>query len=250
MKKVLLALFLAPALCSAASAQEAQALWADLAETRPFRADQEVGGQVAEDWYSSKWRGSISAFYRASFPSSTQVTVDGLWYSDFFSYANGFSVEADLLNFLTPNWGVGPYVSAGWDRFYGDSLHFFNGDFFNVGDMDMETVILGVKIVQRVSPVVFWDGHLGGGVAHYQQVLWSGVDNGVPFANEQLFKPIYRGVFELGGRLCVGSEHIQADFGFGLRYIGGAARGKDVTNFIDTDILITFMLELGLTVRF
>ena len=87
-------------------------------------------------------------------------------------------------------------------------------------------------------------------MVHYDRVTWSGVDSGTPFADEELFKAINRGVFEFAGRICVGGRHIMADFGFGLRYMGGAARGADVSNFIDPDIFITFMLELGLSIRF
>ena len=123
-------------------------------------------------------------------------------------------------------------------------------DFVDVGDMDLITAIAGVKFLQKVSPYVMWEGRLGAGIVHYNQVLWSGVDTGVPFTDEQLFKPVNRGVFEFAGRICVGGRVIMGDFGFGLRYMGGAARGRDVSNFIDPDILITFMLELGLTVRF
>jgi hypothetical protein len=61
---------------------------------------------------------------------------------------------------------------------------------------------------------------------------------------------ITRAVWEIGGRIGVGNQHIEADFGFGFRIMGGASRGRDVTNFIDPDILTTFMLELGVTVRF
>lgn len=264
MKKSLLALLLVGCLAATAAAadgpdftvastekQDAPALWADLAQTKPLMlASQETGGQIVEEWYSSKTRFSVSAFMRFSFPSSTQVTTDGLWYSDFFDWGWGGSAEADLIFFVNPQWGVGPYLSVGADRFYGNRLNFFNGDFVEVGDMDMVTAIIGVKFVQKLSPYVSWDGHLGGGIVHYDRVTWSGVDSGLPFANEELFRQINRGVFEFAGRLCVGGRHIMADFGFGLRYMGGAARGADVSNFIDPDIFITFMLELGLTISF
>lgn len=238
-------------MASVAVAQDAPALWTDLAETRPLMLpSQETGGQIVEEWYSSKAKLSISAFTRFSFPSSTEVTVDGLWYSDFFDWGFGGSGEIDLIFFATPQWGVGPYLSVGADRFYGNRLSFFNGDFADVGDMDMVTAILGVKFVQKLSPFASWDGHLGVGIVHYDRVTWSGMDAGVPFGDEELFKPINRGLFEFAGRISVGGRHIMGDFGFGLRYMGGAARGADVSNFIDPDILVTFMLELGLSIRF
>src|SRR5258708_29962349 len=128
-----------------------------------------------------------------------------------------------------------------------------NGDFVNVDNMDLTTVIVGVKFVQRASPFVLWEGHLGLGIVHYDKVEWSGVDSSTTpstFSNEELFKPITRGVFEIGARIGAGNRAVQADFGFGFRYMGGAARGADVSNVIDPDLFFTFMLELGLTVRF
>jgi len=244
---LLLSAACAPAL---AAAQDTKELWTDLAETRPLALRQETGGQVVEEWYGPRVRASLSVFARASFPSNTEVTIDGLWYSDFFDWAGGFSAEADLLSFITPQIGVGGYLSVGWDRFYGNRLNFFNGDSLSVGDWDMETVIIGGKVVQHVSPFVVWEGRLGVGWVHYNHCLWSGVDTGVPFSDEELFRAINRAVFELGGRIGVGSRNFQVDFGFGFRYMGAAARGRDVTTFIDPDLLYTFMLELGLTVRF
>jgi hypothetical protein len=252
MKKTLLAIFCIPALAAAASAQEeAPALWTDLAETRPLTSVQEAGGQVME-WETRDRRvqASLSFFGRASFPGNTDVTVDGLWYSDFFDVGLGLSVEADVISYVLPHWGIGGYFSYGWDHFNGQRLNFFNGDFADVGDLDMLTAIVGAKVVQRVSPFVVWEGRMGVGWAHYDRVTWSGVDTGTPFSGEELFKAINRGLFEIGGRIAVGDRHIQGDFGFGIRYIGPAARGKDVTSAIDPDVLITFMLELGLTIRF
>ncbi len=255
MKKMLLpSLVLAGALSTAAVAQDdARVLWADLAATRPISSvpsAQEQGGQVVEEWYTPKLRGSLSVIGRVSFPGSTNVTADGLWYSDFFDVGWGVSLQADLLSFLTPQWAVGGYLSAGWDEFTGQTLHFFNGDYASVGNMDQTSVIVGAKFLQRLSPWVTWEGYMGGGLVHYGRTTWSGVDTGIPFTDEELFKPINRGLFELGGRLGVGSRTFQVQFGFGFRWMGGAARGADVSNLVDPDYLYTFILDLGLTVRF
>lgn len=248
-----LALAASPAL---AAAQDAPSLWADLQETRRSPAQMEPagprgkGGQVVEEWYTPRVRGSLSFFGRVSFPDDTEVTTDGLWYSDFFDPGLGLSVEGDLLTYVTPHWGVGGYLSVGWDRFGGNRIGFISGDEVKPDDMDLTTVLLGGKVVQRFSPFGVWEGRMGLGLVHYSPVNWSGIDTGVPFNDEQLFKAINRVAFEIGGRIGFGNPHIQGDFGFGLRIMGGAARGEDVTNFIDPDILITFMLELGITLRF
>jgi hypothetical protein len=249
---LLLPLVFVSALPAAAAAQDdAKTMWGDLAATRTVAPSyQEQGGQVVEEWYSPRLRAALSVYGRVSFPSSTNVTADGLWYSDFFDVGWGVSVEGDLISFVTPQWGVGGYLALGWDEFTGQTLHFFNGDFVNVDNMDQVSVIVGGKIVQRVSPFVTWQGYMGVGFLHYDAVNWSGVDQGIPFSNEQLFKPINRAVFELGGRVGIGSRNFQVDLGFGFRWMGGAARGADVSNLIDPDVFYTFLLDLGLTVRF
>jgi len=237
-----------------AVAQDSPALWTDLQGTKPFVALQEPGrgqgGQVVEEWYTPRTRFSLSVYGRVSFPSDTQVTIDDLWYSDFFDPGLGVSVEADLLAYLAPTWAIGGYLSVGWDSFNGNTVGFTSNDFVRPDDMELTTGIIGVKVLQRVSPWVIWEGRMGVGMVHYSSVNWSGQDAGVPFSNEQLFQAINRAVWEIGGRIGVGNPHIEADFGFGFRVMGGASRGRDVSNFIDPDILTTFMLELGVTARF
>ena len=81
-----------------ASAQDAPTLWTDLQGTRTFPTLQQEpgrgqGGQVVEEWYSPRTRLALSVYGRVSFPSDTQVTIDDLWYSDFFDPGLGFSID-------------------------------------------------------------------------------------------------------------------------------------------------------------
>lgn len=243
----------------AAAAGPALAVAQDLPTSRSFEAQIEPagprgkGGQVVEEWYTPRVKASLSFFGRVSFPSDTDVTVDGIWYSDLFDPGLGLSVEADLLTYVTPHWGVGGYVSVGWDRFDGERVDVSPTDFVKPDDMDLSTVLVGAKVVQRISPFAYWEGRLGLGMVHYSSVDWSGFDNSTPpgpFSGEELFSSANRFAFEVGGRVGFGSPHIQGDFGFGVRIMGGAKRGRDVTSFVDPEILTTVMLELGITLRF
>jgi hypothetical protein len=245
------------ALPSIAAAQESASLLDEPRELRSLSGElhslpglQEQGGQVGEIWMAPRTLFALSAIGRISFPGSTEVTIDNLWYSDFFNVGWGFSLEADLMSFVTPSWGVGGYISGGWDQFGGETLHFFNGDFVNVDNWDQTSIIVGGKFQQQFSPLAMWEGRLGVGWVHYNSVKWSGVDAGVPFSNEELFKSINRAVFEMGFRTLIGNRHIAGDIGFGFRWMGAAARGADVTNAIDPDLFYTFTIELGLTARF
>jgi hypothetical protein len=256
-----------PAAASAAStplgtSQEGPRMWTDLAESRSFalqegREGRGRGGQVVEEWYTPRMRGSLAVYGRVSFPSSTEVTTDGLWYSDFFDPGLGVSIEGDLLSYITPHWGVGGYVSVNWDRFDGESVGFPNGDFLEPDHMDLTSVIVGAKVIQRVSPFFVWDGHLGIGLVHYSSTKWSGFDSAPtpptppgPFSGEELFRSTNTVVGEIGGRVGFGGPHLEVDLGFGIRIMGGPERGRDVTTFVDPDILTTFMIELGVTGRF
>src|SRR5947209_6752549 len=122
--KLALALFCLAAFPSLAAAQEHLSLWEDPQEVRPGR--QEQGGEVGEIWVSPKTRLSLGVYGRVSFPGTSQVTIDNLWYSDFFDIGYGVSGEFELMSFVTPQWGVGGYLEVGWDQFNGQTLHFFN----------------------------------------------------------------------------------------------------------------------------
>jgi hypothetical protein len=253
--KALLALVAFASAPTFAVAQDARTLWTDAPPTifqQEDRGPRGRGGQVTEEWYTPNTRASLSFFGRVSFLSDTDVTVDGIWYTDLFDPGWGLSVEADLLTFIAPHWGVGPYVSYNWDRFDGNSITTSSGFSATPDQMTLNSVFVGGKVLQRLSPWVSWEGRMGLGLVTYSHTEWSGFDPTGPetFSNEELFQRITRGAFEIGGRIGVGSPHVQADFGFGVRIMGGASRGRDVTNSVDPDYLTTFMLELGLSLRF
>jgi hypothetical protein len=246
--KLAIALLGLAAFPAAASAQEHISLWEDPQEVRAGR--QEQGGEVGEIWISPKTRISLGVYGRLSFPGTSQVTIDNLWYSDFFDIGYGFSGELEIMSFVTPQWGVGGYLEVGWDQFNGQTLHFFNGDYVSVGNWDQTSVILGGKFQQRLSPGVTWEGRLGVGWVHYNPVKWSGVDAGVPFSNEELFRALNRAIVDLGFRVGLGGQHFEVDLGFGFRYMGAAARGADVTNAIDPELFYTFTMDVGLNIKF
>jgi hypothetical protein len=259
MKKLaLLTALTSVAMTSLAAAQDGPRLWTDLAETRSLDLSQQGpegrgrGGQVVEEWYTPTLHASVAIYGRVSWPSNTNVTVDGLWWSDFFNPGWGVSVEGDLLQWVTPAWGVGGYLSVGWDRFDGQRVNFINGDFAQPDHMDLTSVIIGGKIVDRFNPFFGWDGHIGIGVVHYSSVHWSGFDITIPgpFTHEELFAATTTIMGEFTGRFIFGSPHVEGDLGFGFRIMAPPNRGRDVTTAIDPDVLTTFMIELGLTVRF
>src|SRR6185436_16221071 len=145
-------------------------------------------------------RAAISAYGRASFPGTTFVTISGVTYADVLNPGLGVSVEGELLAELAPFWMLGGYVTVGWDWFKGqDNVDMGTGEFFSFDRMTMTTVIVGIKVVERVGPYVTWEGRMGGGYVRYGQLTFTNV-TGAPVPGLQFFRPVTRGVFEIGGR--------------------------------------------------
>ncbi len=208
----------------------------------------EVG--VARESLGRHSSASVALYGRASFPSDGDVTRDHVTWSDLFDPGLGVSLEGDVLINVVHEWSVGPYVSVGWDTFNGVRNVDDVGDTLDPGPMRMVTVIAGAKWQGWFDPMFFWEGRIGLGMVHYDAVKADFILGGVLFDNQEFFKASNRGVFELGGRVGFGTPPLAVDLGMGFRIMGGPGRGKDVTNFIDPDPLVTFMLELGVLVQF
>ncbi len=193
---------------------------------------------------------TISA--RVDVPGDTSVdSIDNIAYSDIFDVGYGVAVEANLLSWLTPHWAVGGYVAVGWDRFTGASnVDMGTGEFFSFNDQDVLTVIVGCKILQKIAPFWFWEGRMGIGLVHYGDLTFSDVTNPIPVTGLQFFKSSNHGLFDLAGRVGVGNSRVTFDVGLDFRFMGGEARGRDVSNIVDPDLFFVFALDLGLSLRF
>jgi hypothetical protein len=205
---------------------------------------------VARERLGRHMNASIALYGRASFPSDSDVTRDGVTFAELFDPGLGFGVEADLLTVVDREWSVGGYLSVGWDRFDGVRNVDDFGDTLEPDSMDLLTVLAGAKILGQFDPFFFWEGRMGLGWVHYDAVKADFILGGTRFPDQEFLKASDRLAFELGGRIGMGTQHFAVDFGMGFRVMGGPGRGKDTTNFIDPDPLVTFILELGLMLRF
>lgn len=236
MKKVLWALVLG-ACPSTAFAQEFALPWGKEVEVARERAGRHASASVA-------------LYGRVSFPGDSDVTQDGVTYGDLFDPGLGFSIEGDFLVNLAHDWSVGGYLSIGWDTFQGVRNIDDFGDTLEPDTMDLFSVIAGGKAMGTFDRLFFWEGRIGLGYVHYDAVKADFILSGIPYRNQEFFKASDRAVFEMGGRIGMGTPHFGVDLGMGFRVMGGPSRGKDVTNFIDPEPLVTFMLELGVMIRF
>ena len=159
-------------------------------------------------------------------------------------------MEADLLAEIWPHCAVGGYLSVGWDWFQGQSnVDMLSGQIASFNKMDMTTVIVGAKVLERVGPFITWEGRIGGGYVRYSQLTYTDVSAPPPLPGLQYFRPISRGVFEIGGRVAFGDRHVCFDLGLGLRAMGAMSPGTDYSGFTPPEFFFTYMFEVGLTLR-
>jgi hypothetical protein len=206
--------------------------------------------EVARERAGRHATASIALYGRVSFPGDSEVTQDGVTAADLFDPGLGFSIEGDVLIHLAHDWSVGGYLSIGWDTFQGVRNVDDFGDTLIPDQLDLFSVIVGGKAMGTFDPLFFWEGRIGLGFVHYDAVKADFILGGVTYGDQEFFKASDRAVFEMGGRIGMGTPQFAVDLGMGFRVMGAPGRGKDVTNFIAPEALVTFMLELGVMVRF
>jgi hypothetical protein len=194
--------------------------------------------------------GSLGLYGRISFPDNGNVTQDGVTWSDLFDVGYGGSLEGDIQAVMGPGWAVGGYLSVGYDSFNGITNTDDLGDTVHPHAMKQLSILAGVKSTGWFDPIFFWEGRIGFGVVHYYPVLADFNIGGIQSNDQEFFRASDRFCFEIGGRVGVGSPSFAVSFGFGLRVMDSPSRGRDVTSFIDPDVLDTFILDLGLIARF
>jgi hypothetical protein len=217
----------------------------------PTLSSKRLGIEFLQEEIAPNLRLTLSFYGRIDVPGDTDVTVDHVAYSDIFDIGYGLNVEASLLSWVTPHWAMGGYLSVGWDRFSGASdVDLQTGEFASFDDQDVVTVIVGGKMVHKISPFFFWEGRMGVGLVHYSGLTFSDVTTPVAVSGLQFFRPVNHGLFDLGARAGWGNPRITFDVGLDFRFMGSEARGRDVSNAVDPDFFFVFAIDLGLTLRF
>jgi hypothetical protein len=211
-----------------------------------------AGLSLVQEEIAPRLHFGLAMYARLDVPGDTSVdSIDNVRYSDLFDIGYGINAEASLLSWVSPHWALGGYLSIGWDQWHGASnVDMGTGEFFNFDNQDTVTVILGGKVLHHFAPFWFWEGRLGAGFVHYGELTFTDVTFPPAVPGLQFFKPINRGVFDLGGRIGVGDRQVTLDMGLDFRFQGGEARGKDVTDLIDPDWLFVFSIDLGVSFRF
>ena len=218
---------------------------------------------------------SVGAFGRVSWPfgaledrdavisGNTIIIPDHLRYGDLFDVGTGFSVEASLMIFRPPPqergaYGqalprgpyAGFYVAFQADSYEGDHV----GDaaaFIEPDDLDVTTILVGLKVTTEVDAGIFGEARLGVGVARYDAVnarvsiLGGGVESHELFQESQEIAAEFR--FRFSAR--VGPLGLVG--GFGLRMMGSPEEGDSpVGDLIDPEVFWSFDVDLGVEIGF
>lgn len=217
----------------------------------PELSSRGMGALLLQEEFFPRLQFSLGFYARLDVPGDTDVSNQGVLYSDIFDVGFGLNVEASAMQKISPHWSLGGYLSVGWDRFAGASdVDMGTGEFFSFNDQDVVTVIAGAKLLQKITPFLFWEGRMGLGLVHYSSLSFSDVTLPVTVSGLQFFRPVSHGLFDIAGRIGFGDPRITFDVGLDFRFMGGEARGRDVTAEVDPSLFFVFAIDLGLTFRF
>lgn len=209
----------------------------------------EIGGELVQERIGHL-RASLAIYGRVSFPGDSDVTLDGITYSDFFDPGLGVGIEGDLMPEIGEGLSIGGYASVNWDTFHGVKVFDDFGDSVDPDRMDITTFIVGGKVQGQYGPGFFWEGRLGLGWVHYEKVESTNIFSGVMSTSQEFFAASNRAVFEIAGRAGWGTPRFAVDFGLGYRLMGAPTIGKDAPPSFDPDLLDTLFLEIGFMIRF
>ena len=188
---------------------------------------------------------------RLSFMSGN-LGEGGVDYADNFDPGWGFALEADVLIGMPYGWWLGPYVSAGFDRFPGDPFGDVFGTRVDPDDLDVASVFVGIKSESLLAPFWLVSGRVGGGMVRYQEVEADITELGVETPGVEFFETSTALAFEAVGNFQYGTPQVRWHFGAGFGFQGGPKEGDDAVldPLLDTEEVFMFRLETGLVVRF
>jgi len=174
----------------------------------------------------------------------------GVDYADNFHPGPGLALEADLLIGMPYGWWLGPYASAGIDRFRGDDFSDVFGTRVDPDDLEIRSLFVGVKSLSLLGPFWLVSGRVGLGAVRYEEVEADVTEAGVLRTDQEFFEPTTRMGFEAVGAFQYGTPRVRWHIGAGLRFQGGPEEGDDVEELLDTESVGIFTLETGVVIRF
>ena len=169
---------------------------------------EESGGPEA----SVEFFGRISAF---TGEVDSNIAVD---YDDLFGTGYGFILKGSL-HWDLEDLHLGPYVSVGWDQYSGKSHTDGLGDTLEADNLEMLTVLAGLKLDQALDYGLYWGGHIGLGLAQTSSVDGGLTLSGIPLQVE-IFKKTAVYAFDIGFHGGYSADSIYVEMGVGVSLQG------------------------------
>lgn len=188
---------------------------------------------------------SFTGFARAS------TLEGGKGYGDAYDWADLFDTGAGLGGEIAWMWNRGGqhggvYLGIGFDRYDGERLVDDVGDTLETDDLEIVSLLAGVKVMAFHRAGWTLELRAGGGPALFGSVDADATFGGIPFTNLELYERTVVGAGEAAVRLGWGPIQV----GVGGRYLAPPKVGDDFLNDVDPDPSLTVFVEAAIHLRF
>jgi hypothetical protein len=177
-------------------------------------------------------------------------------WGDLFHPGWGFDVEFDIM--FGDASGKGRARQAGFDygvfgavlvdEFSGNSISDGAGHFIHPQNLNMNTVLVGGKVIQSFDQGFFADGRFGLGAVHYSTVEATFGGPGIPDFHDELLRDTWTFAMDLRGHGGIRLGPVGLTIGMGFRFMVPPSEGGRIS--LDSGPLWIFDIDIGAEIGF
>jgi hypothetical protein len=179
-----------------------------------------------------------------------------LSWSDLFHSGWGFDLELDIMfgdasgrgRMRTPGFDYGAFVALMVDEFSGGSVSDSLGNFIHPDNLNMNTFLVGAKVIQSFDQGFFADGRFGLGAVHYSAVNATFGGPLIPDFRDELLQDTWTFAMDLRGHGGIRVGPVGFTIGMGFRLLAPPSEGARVS--LDSGPLWVFDIDLGVELGF
>lgn len=179
-----------------------------------------------------------------------------LSWADLFHPGWGFDVELDILPGDASGKGrqrqagfdYGGFLAVMIDQCPGSSVTDDVGNFIHPGNLDMNTILVGGKVIQTFDQGFFADGRFGIGAIHYSAVTATFGGPGIPDFHDELLRDTWTFAMDLRGHGGIRVGPLGLTMGLGFRLNVPPNGGSRVS--LDSGPLWIFDIDIGAELGF
>ena len=179
-----------------------------------------------------------------------------LSWSDLFHSGWGFDLELDIMfgdasgrgRMRTPGFDYGAFLAVMVDEFTGGSVSDSGGNFIHPDNLNMNTFLVGGKVIQSFDQGFFADGRFGLGAVHYSAVNATFGGPLLPDFHDELLKDTWTFALDLRGHGGIRLGPVGLTIGMGFRFLVPPSEGARVS--LDSGPLWVFDIDLGAEIGF